>query len=153
VSYVERVLQSGETVRHTSTIHWVVYLPGFALILVAVVGGVYADGLAENARTIALAGAGAVAAIGLLSLIGAWFQRWTTELAVTDKRIIFKRGFIRRRTIEMNMDKVESVDVDQSVLGRMLDYGDITIRGTGTGIEPLKGIDSPIDFRNQVTPR
>jgi uncharacterized membrane protein YdbT with pleckstrin-like domain len=117
------------------------------------VGGFYANGLAEGPRTIALLGAGAVAVIGLLSLIGAWFRRWTTELAVTDKRIIFKRGFIRRRTIEMNMDKVESVDVDQSVLGRILDYGDITIRGTGTGIEPLKGIDSPIDFRNQVTAR
>jgi hypothetical protein len=51
------------------------------------------------------------------------------------------------------MDKVESVDVDQSVLGRVLDYGDITVRGTGSGLEPLKGIDAPIEFRNHVTAR
>jgi hypothetical protein len=53
----------------------------------------------------------------------------------------------------MNMDKVESVDVDQSILGRMLNYGDITIRRTSVGIEPLQNIDAPLDFRNQVTAR
>src|SRR5262249_43319724 len=60
---------------------------------------------------------------------------------------------IRRHTVEMNMDKVESVDVDQSILGRMLNCGDITIRGTGVGIEPLHNIDAPLEFRNQVTTR
>jgi uncharacterized membrane protein YdbT with pleckstrin-like domain len=83
----------------------------------------------------------------------AWFRRWTTEVDVTDRRVVFKRGFIKRHTVELNMDKVESVDVDQSVLGRLLDYGDITIRGTGIGIEPLRGIGSPLDFRNHVTAR
>jgi uncharacterized membrane protein YdbT with pleckstrin-like domain len=66
---------------------------------------------------------------------------------------VYKRGFIPRHTVEMNMDKVESVDVDQSILGRMLNYGDITIRGTGLGIEPLHNIDEPLEFRNQVTAR
>jgi uncharacterized membrane protein YdbT with pleckstrin-like domain len=129
-------------------------VPGVLLLLVGIAGALYANlQLIENPKLLGELGGAAVALIGLFSLTGAWFRRWTTELAVTDKRIIFKRGFIRRRTIEMNMDKVESVDVDQSVLGRILDYGDITIRGTGTGIEPLKGIDSPIDFRNHVTAR
>jgi uncharacterized membrane protein YdbT with pleckstrin-like domain len=96
---------------------------------------------------------GIIALVGLISLIHAWFVRWTTEIAVTDRRVIYKKGFIRRRTIEMNMDKIESVDVDQSVLGRMLNYGTITIRGTGTGIEPLDKIESPIEFRNFVTAR
>lgn len=53
----------------------------------------------------------------------------------------------------MNMDKVESVDVDQSILGRMFKYGDITIRGTGVGIEPLHNIEGPLEFRNKVTAR
>ena len=72
---------------------------------------------------------------------------------MTDRRIVYKRGFIRRHTVEMNMDKVESVDVDQSILGRMLNFGDITIRGTGVGIEPLHDVDAPLEFRNQVTAR
>jgi uncharacterized membrane protein YdbT with pleckstrin-like domain len=153
VSYVERILQPGETIRHVSRIHWVVYVPGLALVVIGLAGGAYATGLTDEPRAIAMIGAGAVALIGVASLIGAWFRRWTTELAVTDRRIIYKRGFIRRFTIEMNMDKVESVDVDQSVLGRLLDYGDIVVRGTGSGLQPLKGIDSPLAFRNQVTAR
>ena len=99
-------------------------------------------------------GAGvAILIVGVYMLIGAWIHRWTTELAITDRRIVFKRGLIRRRSIEMNMDKIESVDVDQSILGRILDYGDITVRGTGTGFEPLQNIDTPIEFRNHVTAR
>ena len=135
-----------------SKIHWIVLCPGLLLVLVAVAGVVVAPSFAVNQQVVMI-GVGAVALIGLLSLIGAWFRRWTTELAVTDRRIVYKRGFIRRHTMEMNMDKVESVDVDQSILGRMLDFGDITVRGTGAGIEPLKGIDSPIAFRNNVTAR
>jgi uncharacterized membrane protein YdbT with pleckstrin-like domain len=153
VSYVERILQPGETVRHVSRIHWVVYLPGLLIALVGIGGGAYALDFDPQSRTVVLLGAGAVVVVGLASLVGAWFRRWTTELAVTDKRIIFKRGFIRRHSIEMNMDKVESVDVDQTVFGRLLDYGDITIRGTGIGIEPLRGIGAPLDFRNHVTAR
>ena len=72
---------------------------------------------------------------------------------MTNRRIVYKCGLIKRHTVEMNMDKVESVDVDQSVFGRMLNYGDITIRGTGEGIEPLHGIGAPLEFRNHVTAR
>jgi uncharacterized membrane protein YdbT with pleckstrin-like domain len=97
--------------------------------------------------------AAVLAIVACGSLFRAWFRRWTTEVDVTDRRIVYKRGFIKRHTVELNMDKVESVDVDQSVLGRLLDYGDITIRGTGIGIEPLRGIGSPLDFRNHVTAR
>jgi uncharacterized membrane protein len=95
-----------------SKIHWIVLCPGLLLVLVAVAGVVVAPSFAVNQQVVMI-GVGAVALIGLLSLIGAWFRRWTTELAVTDRRIVYKRGFIRRHTMEMNMDKVESVDVDQ----------------------------------------
>jgi uncharacterized membrane protein YdbT with pleckstrin-like domain len=135
-----------------SKIHWIVYAPGLFLVILGAGSVAYTRTLAVDER-IALMAAGAVALIGVLSLIRAWFRRFTTELAVTDRRIVYKRGFVRRHTMEMNMDKVESVDVDQSILGRILDFGDITVRGTGAGIEPLKGIDSPIAFRNNVTAR
>ena len=62
-------------------------------------------------------------------------------------------GFIQRHTVEVHMDKIESVDVDQTVLGRILDYGDVTIRGTGTMLEPIREVDRPIAFRNEVTAR
>ena len=73
----------------------------------------------------------------MLSFIPAWVKRRTTELAVTNRRVIYKRGFVRRHTIEMNMDKVESVDVDQSFWGRIFNYGTIVVHGTGGSLEPL----------------
>jgi len=65
--------------------------------------------------------------------------------------VIYKTGFIRRHTVEMNMDKVETVDVDQSILGRLLGFGTIRVRGTGQGIESLRGIGDPIGLRNAIT--
>jgi len=90
------------------------------------------------------------AALALVSGIHAWFLRYTTEIAVTDKRVIYKRGFINRHTIEVNMDKVASVDVDQSILGRLLNYGTVTVRGTGLSFEPLRRIESPLALRNAI---
>jgi uncharacterized membrane protein YdbT with pleckstrin-like domain len=142
VSYVDSVLQPGETVRYRGDIHWKVYLPGLIVFLVGVL--------------CFFAGPwgwiGAILILPALALLAwAWFQRWITEIAVTNRRIIYKRGFIQRHTIEMNMDKVESVDVEQSILGRLLDYGDIVVRGTGATLEPFRGIGAPLDFRNHVT--
>ena len=75
------------------------------------------------------------------------FKRWFSEFAITNKRIIIKRGFIARETFEMNLSKIESVNVDQSVLGRILGYGTLTIIGTGGTRESFNDISSPINFR------
>jgi len=149
--YIERILQPGETLVYSGKIHWVIYVPAILLSLIAlalltlVKSG--PTGMSWLIGSIAFWVAAAV------TFASAWFRRWTTEIDVTDRRIVYKRGLIKRHTVEMNMDKVESVDVDQSVMGRLLNYGDITIRGTGVGIEPLHGIGSPLEFRNHVTAR
>jgi membrane protein YdbS with pleckstrin-like domain len=153
MSYVERVLQPGETVQHVSTVHWILYLPGFLFLLAGAAVFAFRAQAGPDLAPVLTVVSAILAILGLISLLAAWFRRWTTEVAVTDRRIIYKRGFIRRRTIEMNMDKVESVDVDQSVFGRIFDYGTITVRGTGTGLEPLRNIDSPIELRNRITAR
>ena len=149
MSYVQRVLQPGEQVRHISSIHWIVYWPGGAVALLAVVAYWLSD-------TRLLTGlwrytAYALALVAVILLIQQWFQWWVTEIAVTNRRVIYKTGLVRRQTNEMNMDKVESVQIDQSILGRMLDYGDVTILGTGEGFETLRTIASPIELRNSVT--
>jgi uncharacterized membrane protein YdbT with pleckstrin-like domain len=147
--YVEEVLQPGEKILFVSTIHWLIYAPAILLLIAAIVAAFWAGSGSEVWRWISLL----CFALALLSAARAWFKRWTTEIAVTDRRVIYKRGFIRRHTIEMHMDKVESVDVSQSVLGRILDYGDVLVRGTGVGFEPLQMIESPIALRNAVTAR
>jgi len=136
--YVDRVLQEGESVRHIARISWVTYLPGLLLWAVAgVLAGILPS--APALHFLVLTVAAIVFIIGTILLARAWFHRVTTEIAVTDRRIIYKRGF------------VESVDVDQSILGRLLDYGDVIIHGTGMGIEPLPNIDHPLELRNHIT--
>jgi len=153
MSYVNRVLQPGETVRHVASLHWSLYVPGLLVcVLAAIIGLVRPDPdthWAVNRLVVILAWL--CFAAGVVLLARALFHWWTTEIAVTDRRVIYKTGFIRRNTTEMHMDKVESVEVKQSILGRLLDYGDVEIRGVGTGFEPLRKIDAPLDLRNHIT--
>ena len=149
MDYVQRVLQPGEQVRHISSIHWIVYWPGVAVALLAALAYWFSE-------TRFLTGmwrysAYALALVAVVLLIQQWLQLWVTEIAVTNRRVIYKKGLVRRQTNEMNMDKVESVKVDQSILGRMLDYGDVTILGTGEGFETLRTIASPLELRNSIT--
>jgi uncharacterized membrane protein YdbT with pleckstrin-like domain len=149
--YIDQILQPGETLLYSTTLHWIVYGPAIVLLAVAIAAQLAAA--AGAAIALLMIFSALCAFIGMLMVLGAWFRRWTTEIDVTDRRIVYKRGLVWRHTVEMNMDKVESVDVDQSALGRILNYGDITIRGTGTGLEPLRRIGAPLEFRNQVTAR
>ena len=86
-----------------------------------------------------------------MSGIGAFIRQATTELVLTDRRVIYKTGLFKRHTMEMNRSKVETVGVDQSVLGRMLNYGTVIVRGTGGSFEPIRQIDDPLTFRNHIT--
>jgi uncharacterized membrane protein YdbT with pleckstrin-like domain len=81
--------------------------------------------------------------------IAPMFDRYSDEFAITNKRIIVKTGLISRKTLEMNLNKIESVNVDQSILGRMLGYGTITIIGTGGTREEFPNISNPIEFRKK----
>ena len=148
MDYVERILQPGEQVRHISSIHRIVYWPGVAVALLAVVAYWFSE-------TRYLTGfwrytGFALALVAVILLVQQWFQWWITEIAVTNRRVIYKTGFVRRQTNEMNMDKVESVKINQTILGRILDYGDVTILGTGEGFETLRTIASPIELRNSI---
>lgn len=149
MSYVNSVLQPGETLQARSTLHWLVY--GRALImLVAAIAFFIASRRASAQDDIFLWISVFFAVGAIVFFVPAWLRRLGTEIAVTDRRIILKHGLIQRHTIEVNMDKVESVDVDQSILGRIFDYGTVTVHGTGTGIEPLAGVSAPIALRNAV---
>lgn len=85
--------------------------------------------------------------VGLIFLIWAWVRYASTELAVTNKRVIAKTGLIERKTIEMFIAKVESIQVEQSVLGRLLNYGTVVVSGTGVHSAPFKSIADPLTLR------
>jgi uncharacterized membrane protein YdbT with pleckstrin-like domain len=85
--------------------------------------------------------------IGLVFLGIAYVKYKTTELAITTRRVIAKFGFVSRRTVELNIQKVESIQVEQTVMGRLLDYGTLVISGGGNPQAPIPGISDPIAFR------
>jgi len=85
--------------------------------------------------------------VGLLLLAWAWLICRTTELAITNRRIVSKSGIIRRTTIELRLDKIESITVDQGIIGRILNFGSITISGTGGDKTPIERIAAPLQFQ------
>jgi uncharacterized membrane protein YdbT with pleckstrin-like domain len=151
MSYVTRVLEPGETVVHVARTHWRVYLPAISLLLLAVAAFAASFYVAADLVLLPQITAAVLLLLATASWLPAFIGRWTTELAVTDRRIIFKSGLFRRHTMEMNMSKVETVDVDQSVAGRIFGFGTVTIHGTGGGRESMRNIEDPITFRNHVT--
>ena len=153
MSYVDKILQPDEKILHKAQIHWLVYLPAIFMLIIFGFGGIFILVATTLDPIVGQAAAAFGFIFSLIQFVRAWLTRYSSEIAVTDRRIIFKEGLIRRETTEMNMTKVESVNVDQSVLGRLLDYGDITVRGTGAGLSPLRMIQNPLAFRNAVIAR
>jgi len=152
--YIDDILQPGEKVLYSTNAHWVFYLPAIAVWIAALVLYIIARNTAgPGLETMWLVLAAATALVAAIATARAWFHVWTTETDVTNLRVVHKTGFNKRRTFEMSLDKVESVDVNQSILGRVLNYGDVTVRGVGEGLETLKTISSPLDFRNHITAR
>ncbi|MFX3621865.1 MAG: PH domain-containing protein [Acinetobacter radioresistens] len=88
--------------------------------------------------------------IGLILIAIAAIHVLTTELALTNRRIIAKSGLIRRNTIELKVNRVESLGVDQGILGRIFNFGSIVIKGTGGSHAPIPYIARPLEFRQQV---
>jgi uncharacterized membrane protein YdbT with pleckstrin-like domain len=152
--YIDEILQPGEKVLYSTNLHWIFYWRAIATWIVALVLLVLSRATSTEAVIlICLSAAAVVALAALYWTAAAWVRLWTTETDVTNLRVVHKSGFIRRRTFEMSLDKVESVDVNQSILGRIFNYGDVTILGVGEGRETIADIASPLAFRNFITAR
>ena len=154
MSYVSRVLQPGETVVHTTTLHWFIYLGALrwaviAAILLAI--GLGGRTMPEEVKIGLEAAAALMALVAIIKALDALIRRATTELAITDRRVIYKIGLFRRSTFEMNLSKVESVGVEQSLLGRMLGFGVVEVKGTGSSLAPITTISDPLKFRSFIT--
>jgi uncharacterized membrane protein YdbT with pleckstrin-like domain len=149
MSYVDEHLLPGERVVYRAHLHKIIYAVPVTLAAVLLVGAVmafYVDALSEMSGIIALV----LFLIACTLLVYAWVSYNSSEFAVTDKRVIIKVGWIKRRTLETMLAKVEGIGVDQGILGRMLDYGTLTVTGTGGTKEPFPNIADPLEFRRQV---
>lgn len=154
MTYVNSVLGKEEVVQYEANVSLLPFLYKFILGFGLLVGGAYAFQIpnTEKIGSISFSSILAISLIfcGLLVLIQPIIAKETTELVITNRRIIAKFGLISRYTIEINLSKVESISVSQSIFGRLLDYGDIEIVGTGGTREPIQSISKPILFRKKV---
>lgn len=151
MAYYTRVLQPDERVLAIGQLHWTIYIRALLVMVLALailVGSLWIQDI--QAQTYTQLVAAGIGIIGLIMVAGVAIRRHTTEIVVTDRRVIFKRGVLSRYTVEMNVSKIETVDVQQGLLARMLDYGTVIIRGTGSGFEPLRQVGSPLRLRNAI---
>jgi len=150
MSYVDGNLMAGEKVIYRAEIHWYIFIPGTIWLLIGI-AFVYASKHGNPGDPNPLGVVGAIfAIIGIILLIKAFITKISTELAVTSKRVIAKAGLISRTTVELNHGKVESMNVDQSIMGRVLGFGTIVVNGTGGGKTPIPNIKAPMNFRRNA---
>jgi uncharacterized membrane protein YdbT with pleckstrin-like domain len=152
MGYVERHLLPGERVLYKTRLHWVLFARPALVFLIGAgltVAVRYMEAQPEAARWAGWIGLG-IMAIGLFWGFVHWVELRTSEFAVTTTRVIFKVGLVARYTTELLLSKVESIAVQQSLTGRILDYGDLTVIGTGGTREVFRRVRDPITFRNYV---
>jgi hypothetical protein len=145
MSYIDKNLLGGETITYRTLLHWKVYfVPAFLALVVFVPLAVWA--LMSDRKPLALIPVSAA----LVMLTGAHLYRVSSQFAVTNKRVIVKVGMLSTRSIELLLPKIEALAVSQSLMGRMLDYGEIVVTGSGGTRETFSGIQSPLRFRQAV---
>ena len=126
MSYIDDSLVEGETLVHRAHISW---WSQFWLVFLGILT--------------------LVVAVGLVFIIWAWVRVRSTELAITNRRIIAKFGFVKRHTVDSTLEKVEALKVEQGVCGRILTYGTIFISGSGSSVAPIPNIADPLVFRRK----
>jgi hypothetical protein len=158
MSYVESNLVSGETVIYQTRLHWIVMLwhivvgclllglPGALLLYYAL------SQTGIDIRTLHVMEGGGIALLvcGVVAILMGMVRRNATEMAVTNRRVVIKTGLASRKTIEMLLNKVESIEVSETAFGRMLGYGTIVVIGTGGTPEPFHKVAHPLEFRSHV---
>lgn len=156
MSYIEKHLIPGEQIVYKTGLHWVVMVPSILLAAIFAAAGVYfliragASQSGDNPVAL-LAWVGfALLVAAAVSVVVGYFKRSATEMSVTTKRVVIKKGVGARVTYEMLLAKVESIGVQESIWGRMLGYGTVVVRGTGGTPEPFDKIGHPLEFRRHV---
>jgi uncharacterized membrane protein YdbT with pleckstrin-like domain len=160
MSYIQSALTPRETIVEPARIHGFVFAAPVCWLLVALAvlatvseKQLVANALARMEVPLSLAGVPdkplglCLLALSVIFFIHAGLYKFCTELAVTSKRIVAKFGFIRRDVVEIRLDKVESVQINQGILGRLFDFGSVTITGSGGTSAHISHVARPLEFR------
>lgn len=135
MTYVESTLIPGETVAYVGTVSLWKHAGPIALAVIFTVMGLGFPPLLVVPAAIAA---------------HVWIDVVTTEMAVTTNRVVYKTGLLMRKSVEIRLSKLESANVEQSVLGRMLGFGSVQLSGTGTNQAVMAGVKDPLLFRRMA---
>ncbi|HEY3197026.1 MAG TPA: PH domain-containing protein [Nitrospirales bacterium] len=144
MSYIEGNLVPGERIIYRAHLHWSTFLAAGLVLLVCTSAAIFVA--SDNNQSLALV----IFLIGTLPLAWSYLRYRCSEFAVTDKRVLVKTGVIARHTLETLLNKIENIGVEQTLMGRLLNYGTIQVTGTGSTKETFTNIAAPLEFRKQV---
>ena len=163
MTYLQKMLLPDERIVYIAVLHWIVFIPGMLLTGIGGVVGFYSYDIVNGlmgtslgttlpmaAQRILAGGAFVCALAGLGLLIGAIVRQSATELAITNRRIVAKYGFISRSTFEIMINRITGVNFDQSIMGRILGYGTVLVHGAGGDISPVDGVSNPQLFQRAL---
>ena len=158
-SYIDKALLPDERIVYFAHLHWVLYLKGLMITIFGGVLGFYSHAIVNaifgtnfgSYLGKPLAGAALVIVImGTALLAGAYLRQTSTELAVTNRRIIAKYGFISRTTFEIMISRVTGSNFEQTMVGRVMNYGTILVHGAGGEISPFDMVAHPEEFQRAL---
>ncbi len=150
MGYIERTLTEGERIVYRAHLHGVIYARPVAILMVGIALMAFAKALAGTEGVLIAVGGLLVTLAGVVGLLRAWIRHLTTEIAATTRRFVVKRGLVRRNAREIQAWQIESVVIDQSILGRLLDFGSIVVAGTGASLDPVKPVAAPLELRKAI---
>ena len=146
MSYVRKSLVAGETLVYLTGVHWSVLF--WPVVFCALIGGAGVGAMVL--RSDLLIPGAVFLSVAAIVLISGIVRRNSTEIGVTNRRVIIKTGMLSRRSLEIMLPKVESIRIDEPAMGRILGYGTVVIHGTGGTPEPFAKIAHPSEFRREV---
>ena len=148
MSYIDESLAANEVLLYRARFHWLQMVGAWITFAVFIAAAGVCLILASGG--IALLVALVIAAFGLVLFVCMMVPIWTTEIGVTSQRFIFKRGWLRRRTDELQLSSIEEVNSEQGAVGRLLDYWRLVLHGTGVNDIDLPSLEDPVGLRRAL---
>jgi uncharacterized membrane protein YdbT with pleckstrin-like domain len=145
MSYIEQSLAGNEQLLYRAHFHWLYRAAAWGLLLAAVVGAF----VAHN-RAYPLWASAALAGLGVLIFLAIMLPIWAQQIAVTNQRLIHRRGLVRRSTEELQLRAVEEIRLEQSILGRIFGFGRVVVSGTGLEDVQLPALAEPVKLRRMI---
>jgi uncharacterized membrane protein YdbT with pleckstrin-like domain len=143
VGYIESNLLPDEQIVYRARLHWIIFLKSFFVAVFVIALGAWFLAMEPIVGGIGIL-------LGLVIAAPPFVRYKTSEFGVTTKRVVFKEGLVRRRTLELLLKHVEAILVDQSVPGRIFNYGSVTLTGTGGVREVFHNVSAPLELRRRI---